>query len=638
MAAWGPGATSILGQNVVTADNISAGAITARTVSVGMFQPDNLFLDPLFSLAGAGDTSNWEAIGSSFTVQAVSAATLYKRGPYRLLLNTSASPVTTTQTRSEYIPIANADTSGGDPYLTLVVEHAIDQYTSGTVRITFWWYDSSKSAVGSPSSGTVESFSGNTPMGQSVYHFKPYNTPDPTDGSTIDRTIPDGAAYMRVGFDDDQSATQLRWYILAVGLFRGLVPQLASGTEAWDPVQSSVSIQGGGILIRNGKLIITDSDGTTVMTGGGFAGPWLTFIHDGVYNSDISTAVAGTIPDGLTSALPHWTVSRLNLTSLTAVSSTSWPGGKYIEAAPSAADGHALFASDPVPVTPLVPFTVGCSSAFTQGGSAWMGTFGYITWQTAAGADIGSPVSYFLGYHKATDTTPRLRIGQPATAPANAAYAVVSFEVREMNAHSSSSRLRWGGGFFHPSDSLGSGASIWGVGAGPYIPWSGTTTLNANQANVYPMIVTTPTWISGCEIAFANTSGARSWEWALYYDASDGTNLVRRVAGLSGSASFTPSAIGVSIALATEGCNVMPGVYYLIIRNTQGSNNLILAAEGNALVTGGYMGSQTITGVKTSAGALGSTFDMSSLTSTGPTMAAVWLFAQNVGQAWGYGV
>ena len=49
------------------------------------------------------------------------------------------------------------------------------------------------------------------------------------------------------------------------------------------------------------------------------------------------------------------------------------------------------------------------------------------------------------------------------------------------------------------------------------------------------------------------------------------------------------------------------------------------------------MSTQAITGVKTSAGALGSTFDMSTLTSTGPTMAAVWLFAQNVSVAWGYG-
>ena len=399
----------------------------------------------------------------------------------------------------------------------------------------------------------------------------------------------------------------------------------------------NVKIDSTGIAITDGALTLSDSDGTTVMSGGGFAGPWLSFIHDGIYNSGISTAVAGAVPDGLTSVLPHWTVSRTTLTSLTAVSSTSWPGGKYVEAVPSALSGFARFNADPVPVTPLLPYTVGCWVSFTQGGSAWQATFGYITWKTAAMATIGTEVFYFLGYHKATDASPRVMIGQPAVAPANAAYAVVSFKVREDNAHSASSRLRWGGGFFHPSDSLGSGASIWGIGAGPYLPWSATTTLNANQANIYPVQVLTPTWIGGCEIAFANTSLARSWEWGLYYDASDGTDVVRRWPGLKGSASFTPSAIGHSISIADEPCNVPPGVYYLIIRNTQGTNNLILAAEANHLVAGGYMSTQAITGVKTSAGALGSTFDMSTLTSTGPTMAAVWLFAQNVSVAWGYG-
>lgn len=91
-----------------------------------------------------------------------------------------------------------------------------------------------------------------------------------------------------------------------------------------DDELASVVIDSGGLTIRNGKIALLDHAGSSVLTGGGFDGAWIPFIHAGVYNAGFTSgdfdiqAPVSEVSSGsntanyeasLSAELPYWVVA-----------------------------------------------------------------------------------------------------------------------------------------------------------------------------------------------------------------------------------------------------------------------------------------------------------------------------------------
>jgi hypothetical protein len=83
-------------------------------------------------------------------------------------------------------------------------------------------------------------------------------------------------------------------------------------TRYQDIVNASgnVVIDGTGITINNGKMVLQDEFGKTSMVASGFSGNWSDFLATGLYNGRFLSGTAGAIAAGRTSALPYWTLAN----------------------------------------------------------------------------------------------------------------------------------------------------------------------------------------------------------------------------------------------------------------------------------------------------------------------------------------
>lgn len=69
---------------------------------------------------------------------------------------------------------------------------------------------------------------------------------------------------------------------------------------------STVRIDHEGITINDGALTFEDDYGATILTGGGFSGPWARFIAGGLYNNNFALASVGDVDATNSTNLPYW--------------------------------------------------------------------------------------------------------------------------------------------------------------------------------------------------------------------------------------------------------------------------------------------------------------------------------------------
>jgi hypothetical protein len=125
-----------------------------------------------------------------------------------------------------------------------------------------------------------------------------------------------------------------------------------------------------------------------------------------------------------------------------------------------------------------------------------------------------------------------------------------------------------------------------------------------------PILVASHLLLDGITLWATDTSLARECEWRLYEDRHNASNSVDEIASANGTLSFTPT-VGAK-RTSTLGAPVYlgPGVYWLVIRNTHGSNSF-----GVGGATAGTMTS-AVHNTKTLVSALGSTLDLVAATWT----------------------
>jgi hypothetical protein len=130
-----------------------------------------------------------------------------------------------------------------------------------------------------------------------------------------------------------------------------------------------------------------------------------------------------------------------------------------------------------------------------------------------------------------------------------------------------------------------------------------------NEARAFPLYLHAPMKVQSLTIISGDTTLARTAEFRIYVDS--GSNTFDFITGTNGTFSFTPSAISQRTAnIATPGTIVGPGVVWLVLRNTHGSNTF-----GVRRVVVSSVWSVGVTGLATGQGALGSTINFTNYSS-----------------------
>lgn len=147
--------------------------------------------------------------------------------------------------------------------------------------------------------------------------------------------------------------------------------------------------------------------------------------------------------------------------------------------------------------------------------------------------------------------------------------------------------------------------------------------------NISPFYLPAPMRIQSVTIRNNDTASARSCEFGLYRDV--GTATLQRVTGTDGTLSFTPGGAASDRTgnVSTPGTLLLPGTYWLAIRNTSGSQVFTMRRGTSAPEASGNL---CYTDNTPNATSLGTTLDTSALTWTGSTAQAV---ARLNGRVWG---
>lgn len=152
------------------------------------------------------------------------------------------------------------------------------------------------------------------------------------------------------------------------------------------------------------------------------------------------------------------------------------------------------------------------------------------------------------------------------------------------------------------------GKAVWGFHPLQYSA-DGIGVANALVANggsmMCPIDVPAPMSLQGITFRNTDTANARSMEWRLYVD-DNGTATADEIAGANGTDSWTPAAANTrDVACASPPVSILPGTYWLVIRNTHATNTLGIGsgAATNGLVPA-YVKNLTL------GSALGSTLDL----------------------------
>lgn len=177
--------------------------------------------------------------------------------------------------------------------------------------------------------------------------------------------------------------------------------------------------------------------------------------------------------------------------------------------------------------------------------------------------------------------------------------------------------------------------AAYAIGVGWDSPNSASRTLAASAGGnsgsiIAPILVSGPMQLDGAVVYNTDTASARSAEWRLYRDRDNDSTLYE-VSGANGTWSFTPT-VASARASTASGAPVLiaPGIYWLVIRNTSGSQTF-----GVALGTAGPLANFS-SREDTSTAALGSTFDTSGTSSFSNRGFLVMLKGRVFGESSGY--
>ena len=148
--------------------------------------------------------------------------------------------------------------------------------------------------------------------------------------------------------------------------------------------------------------------------------------------------------------------------------------------------------------------------------------------------------------------------------------------------------------------------------------------VSASKAGILliPIALRAPMLLQSITVRSSDTASARSCEMGLYRDT--GSAILERVTGTDATLSFTPSAISDRTAnVSAPGTPLLPGTYWLAIRNTSASQTFgVRRTTTYTELAGNLYGQDNVP----NALALGSTLDTSGLTlTTGASQALVRL-------------
>lgn len=304
--------TSELASNSVTAAKIVARTITADRLSVGSF--DQLVANGGFE---TGATSDW-----TLPVGASISTTTPRSGTYELTMTATGTA------SSNRIYCATGDTIYAEAY---VAKDAAGGTT--TARINIAWYNSLGSVI-SRTNGTtttvVMSGGGGVLYTQLTVGGTGANATAPA-GTTwaqieLECVAFGGAGTTAVYFDDVYSRRTLTGSLIVDGAISA--SQIAANTITTAKLAITASVGyvdnsiGGtttyGVTIDTSGITIKDPGGTSVLTGAGFGGNWLSFIQSNVYNAVFDSGpgngngtTLGTAVNPLTN-VPNWTLVNVS--------------------------------------------------------------------------------------------------------------------------------------------------------------------------------------------------------------------------------------------------------------------------------------------------------------------------------------
>lgn len=377
-----------------------------------------------------------------------------------------------------------------------------------------------------------------------------------------------------------------------------------------------------------GQITLFDEYGATSLTPSGFSGAWQEFIADGIYNSSFRTGIAGTLPDGRNTNLPFWTVYRNDLTSASVVVDASWPGGRYVEAVPSAEDGYIGLGADRVSVSISEPvFISAVAAAVSAGGSVPVVTAS-VLFYASDGTTLVDTAFVSLATFASSNTIAQYYSSGPIYVPDESKFADVHIFFSELVAHSGSTRMRLGGVSMKQNQPIGMQSQAWPLGTGPFTSFPNTANLIVDRAYIQPIHIDSYLAVQSVGFHSTDTSLGRSVEYRIYKAQENDSSTLVEIPGHNGILTWTASATGVQLIPAGPGPRLSPGTYWIALRNRAATNTLgvsYAAALDNVWYSAYH----------SAHGALGATFDMSAATQIS-TCIAIWLVGWSGGYAWGY--
>ena len=148
----------------------------------------------------------------------------------------------------------------------------------------------------------------------------------------------------------------------------------------------------------------------------------------------------------------------------------------------------------------------------------------------------------------------------------------------------------------------------------PTATFTTALTLSPTEAIGVPIFVPGHMLVDRVRVRNTDTTLERTWEWRLYVqrlnNGNSGEATLDEIAGANGTETFTASAASTRAADATSApVYIGPGTYWLVIRNSHGSNNFVVgtSAVSTAFTVNSYINGDI-------ASALGSTLDFTTWT------------------------
>lgn len=443
ISAGAVGASEIAA-GAVTADELAAGAVTAGKLNVVNFASGELLSDGQFDWLGAGDTRYW-TLGTDWSVNAAGANSIYARGRYRL--------------RGIFAAGADryAENEGGikvaeSGLYAIAIEHAIESMSAGVLSVEVQQFDSSNSLL---STTTVMQWSATQTFRAEGCVIAGSAATVPA-GLTTALTLSSNCAYILVRLKASAAAVVSNWWITGIAVVQGSVPLLGSSPGN---LYTGVHIDGGGIIIYDGKFVMKDEFQTTIADAAGFSGGWLDMIRTGLYNGSLDGPL-GTISDGRTADLPYWTVSRFQSPAAFVESDSAYKGGKRVRVAFNAVNDQINFASDLVGITAGEAYALILQCGIVAAAGLVAVTAG-ITYYDIDGDVIDSSGSLIVWNILGSGTLPATNVDGRTSfsdvsgnflfqstynsrAPLNAAFAKVNIGVNEQTTHSGANEVYLG--------------------------------------------------------------------------------------------------------------------------------------------------------------------------------------------------